>query len=765
MLAAFAAIALGQSELPTPDLKFSGTVGRTFKDSDPPKFAPTVAPPKGAPNIVVIMLDDVGFGQFSVFGGLVPSPAIERLAKQGLRYNRFHTAGICSPTRAALLTGRNPHNAGYGNVAELSTGYDGYTGVIPRSTATIAEILQQRGYSTAMLGKNHNTPAWEGGPAGRFDHWPTGMGFDYFYGFNGWGTSQWQPALYENTRPVPPSTDPNYQLTSDLVDHAIRWMHTVSATNSNRPFFLYLAPGATHAPHQAPPAWIRKFKGQFDMGWDKYREITFERQKKLGVIPPDAKLTQRPQLIRAWNSYSPEQQHVFERQMEVFAAFGAYAEHETGRLLDAVKALPDYDNTLVIYIVGDNGASAEGGPEGELNELAPANGLQPKNQFTDEVLGVLGGPKYNNHFAWGWAWAMNTPFKYYKQVVSHFGAIRNPLIVSWPARIKQVGGMRTQFHDVVDIAPTVLQAAGVEMPNSVDGIAQKPLDGISMLYSFDDGAAPDRRRTQYFEVFGNRGIYHNGWFASALLESNPANPNRGNLDPDQVNWELYNLEQDFTQYDDLAQQDPAKLAALRDLWWAEAAKNNVLPLDWRAGERLVGITKPNSVRDVKHFVYYPGMIALPEAIAPDIRNRSWTIAAHGEFSRDARGVLITQGGSPGGWVLYVLDGRLVFEYNYAQIEHYRIQSEPLPKKAAVLEARFQYDGTPDRDLGAGGALTLWADGKQIGKGRLDKTLKNVFSILEGMDVGADYGSPVSDRYPFPFPFTGGDLDRVTIDID
>ena len=758
-------MAFGQSELPTPDPHFTGAVGLTFKDSDPPEFPATVRPPLRAPNIVLIMLDDVGFGQFSVFGGTVPSPAMERLANEGLRYNRFHTAGICSPTRAALLTGRNPHSAGFGNVAELSTGYDGYTGVIPRSTATIAEILRQHGYSTAMFGKNHNTPPWEGGPAGPFNHWPTGMGFDYFYGFNGWGTSQWQPALFENTRPVPPSKEPNYQLTGDLVDHAIRWMRTVSNTGADRPFFLYLAAPATHAPHQAPLVWIRKFRGQFHMGWDTYRQIAFERQRKLGVIPADAKLTPRPSLIRAWDSYTPEQQHVFERQMEVFAAYGAYAEDEIGRLLDAVRALPDSDNTLVIYIIGDNGASAEGGPDGELDELAPANGLQPKNEFTPEVLAKLGGDEYNNHFAWGWAWAMDTPFKYYKQVVSHLGAIRNPLIISWPTRIKQVGGLRSQFHDVVDVAPTILQAAGIEMPYSVDGIAQKPLDGISMIYTFDNAVAPDRRSTQYFEVFGNRGIYHNGWFASALLEANPADPNRGHLDLDKVHWELYDLNKDFTQYDNLAEQYPLELRAMRDLWWAEAARNNVLPIDWRAGERLVGITRPNSVSNQKHFVYYPGMLALPEAIAPDIRNRSWTIAAYGKFTRTSQGVLITQGGRPGGWALYVLNGRLVFDYNYALVTHFHIQSAPLPKGTTLLQARFQYDGLADRDLGAGGTLTLMADGKPIGGGRLDKTLKYVFSVLEGMDVGADYGSPVSDEYPFPFPFTAGALEKVTIDID
>ena len=614
-----------------------------------------------------------------------------------------------------------------------------------------------------MFGKNHNTPGWEGGPAGPFERWPTGMGFDYFYGFNGWGTSQWQPMLYENTRPVPPSSNPDYQLTGDLVDHAISWMRNTSATNAGRPFFLYLAPGATHAPHQAPQAWIDRFKSQFDLGWDRYRETTFERQKALGVIPADAKLTARPDLIKAWDSYPPAMRRVFARQMEVFAGYGAYADHEVGRLLEAVRARPDADNTLIIYIVGDNGASAEGGPSGELNELAPANDLHPQNEFTAQVLSKLGGPLYNNHFAYGWAWAMNTPFKYYKQVVSHLGAIRNPLILSWPARIKDEGGLRTQFHDLTDIAPTLLEAAGIQMPYAVQGIAQSPLDGISMLYSFADAAAPERRHTQYFEVFGNRGIYHDGWFASALLEADPANPNRANLDPDKVVWELYDLDQDFTQADDLARVHPEHLRALQDLWWAEAARNDVLPLDWRAGERLRGVVRPNSVAQIKHFVYYPGMVGLPEVIAPNIRNRSWSIAAHGEFSRTSQGMLITQGGSPGGWALYVLQGRLVFEYNYAQLERYRVVSVPLSGHISTLEARFHYDGVSDKDLGQGGLLSLWADDRKIGEGRLDRTLKFLFSVLEGMDVGADFGSPVSDHYPMPFPFTG-ELQSVSLDL-
>jgi arylsulfatase A-like enzyme len=761
----YAAASLAQAVLPPAESHFQGNTGRTWRDADPAKFPLPLAPPPGAPNIVIVLLDDVGFGQFSVFGGGVPSPNMEKLAAAGLSYIRFHTAGICSPTRAALLTGRNPHNVGFGLVGELATGYDGYVGSIPRSTATIAEVLRQHGYATAMFGKNHNTPNWEGGPAGPFNHWPTGQGFDYFYGFNGWGVSNWQPLLYENTRPVPPSTDPHYHLNADLVGRSIAWMRSVKSTNPDKPFFLYVAPGATHAPHHAPRDWIEKFKGQFDMGWDRYRQLTFERQKKLGVIPADTRLTARPGLIPAWDSLSAGQQRIDAHQMEVFAAFGAYTDYEIGRLLDAIASSPDADNTLILYVIGDNGASAEGGPDGGVNEIGAANGLQGLPKFTPDIVASLGGPKYNNHFAMGWAWAMNTPFKYYKQVVSHLGAIRNPLLVSWPARIKEKGGRRDQFLDVTDIAPTLLAAAGIDIPTSVNGTAQKPMDGMSMLDTFTDPHAPEHRVTQYFEVFANRGIYDHGWFASALLTADVGNPNRASLDPDRVVWELYDLRKDFSQAEDLAAAQPLRLQQLKDLWWAEAGKNNVLPLDWRAGERLVGALRPNPSRGRTHFVFYPGMVGLPESIAPNVHNRSWRIVARGKFSSRSAGMLITQGGMSGGWALYVQGGHVVFDYNYAEVRYDHIVSTgTLPEDAMTIEARFAYDGKSGKDFGAGGTLSLWVDGKPIGAGHLDRTLSGLFSIIDGLDIGADYGSPVSDDYPFPFPFNG-ELKTVSIDLE
>ena len=756
-------IAFGQSALPVPDYAFKGNVGRTIRDSDPPEFPQPTQLAANAPNVVVIMLDDVGFGQFSAFGGEVPSPAMEKLASEGLRYSRFHTAGICSPTRAALLTGRNPHNSGFGLVGELATGYDGYVGSVPRSTATFVEVLRQHGYATAMFGKNHNTPNWEGGPAGPFNHWPTGMGFDYFYGFNGWGTSQWQPVLYENTRPVPPSGDPNYQLNTDLADRAIAWVRTIEATDSNKPFFLYIAPGATHAPHHAPPEWIAKFKGKFDSGWDEYRRRTFERQKASGVVPSNAKLTPRPGLVPAWSSLSAAEQKLIAYQMEIFAAFGAYTDYEMGRVLDAIRTLPDADNTLVIYVVGDNGASAEGGREGKLNEVGDTAGPSGAAQFTPEIIAKLGGPKYNNHFAMGWAWAMNTPFQYYKQVVSHLGAIRNPLIVAWPARIRERGGIRQQFLYATDIAPTILEAAHIEMPTIVNGIAQKPLDGASMLPTFADATAPESHSVQYFEVFSNRAIYDRGWFASAPIAPNPSELNRAVLDPDKVTWELYDLSSDFSQSNDLAASQPAKLKQMQDLWWAQAAINNVLPLDWRTWERLVGTSRPNAARGRNQFTFYPGMIGLPEAIAPATRNRSWRASARGKF--DGQGMIITQGGMTGGWALYISDGRLAFDYNHNEQRYdHIVAGEPLPADTTQVEVRFTYDGVAGKDLGAGGVVTLWANDRKIGAGRLPKTVSRMFSVSDNLDVGADYGSPVSDQYPFPFPFTG-ELQHVTIQLE
>jgi len=749
--------------LPRPDFHFPGNVGRTYQDSDPPTFPKVVRPPQGAPNVLLILLDDVGFGQFSTFGGGVPSPAVEKLAAHGLRYTRFHTTALCSPTRAALLTGRDHHVAGTGVITELATGYDGYTGIIPKSAGTVSEILRQNGYATAWIGKNHNTPAWETSEVGPFDHWPSGLGFDYFYGFNSGDTSQFEPVLFENKNRVPRSTDPNYHLSHDLADHAIAWMQREKEIDPARPFFLYVAPSATHSPHMAPKEWIDKFKGQFDMGWDRYREITLERQKKLGVVPQDTKLSARDKSLAAWDSLNADQKRLYARMMEIFAGFGAQIDYEMGRVLDAVAALPDADNTLVIYILGDNGASAEGGLDGATNELAAFNGVFEPIEGELKVIDELGGPKYYNHFPAGWAWAMDTPFQWTKQIASHFGGTRNPVVISWPAKIKEKGGVRTQFQHVTDIMPTILEVAGIRAPDSLNGVTQKPIEGVSMVYTFNDAKAPDRRKSQVFELVSNRGMYQNGWMASSLAYL-PWAAARTGYDPDKAKWELYHIDEDFSQANDLAAQDPDKLKELVDLWWAEAARHDVLPRDWRSVERLSEqITgRPSLASDRKTFIYNTPLVALPEGSAPDLKNKSFTVTAEVEIPSDGGdGMIFTQGGITAGWGFYLLKGKLVGLHNYIGLERYRaVSTENVPTGKVSLTFDFKYDGG---GMSKGGTITLLANGKKIGQARVNQTAGFKYSLYEGQDIGEDSGSPVDFDYTPPFKFTGK-IDKVTLDL-
>ena len=749
--------------LPRPDFRFKGEIGRTYQDSDPATFPQILRPPKGAPNIVLIMLDDVGFGQFSVFGGGVPSPNMEKLAAQGLRFNRFHTTALCSPTRAALLTGRNHHMSGNGGITEGATGYDGYTGIIPKSTGTIAEIRRQNGYATAWIGKNHNTPIWETSDIGPFDRWANGLGFEYFYGFNAGDTSQYQPILYENRNRVQPSSDPNYHLSTDIANHAITWMQKVKVIDPARPFFLYVAPAATHSPHHAPKEWIDKFTGQFDMGWDRYREETFARQKQLGVVPQDAKLTPRPDGLPAWDTLNADQKRLYTRMMEVFAAYGAHVDFEVGRVLDAVAKLPDADNTLIVYIVGDNGSSAEGGLEGSINENTFFNAESNTWQNNIKVIDELGGPKHFNHFPAGWAWAMDTPFQWTKQVASHFGGTRNPMIVCWPSKITDKGGLRSQFHHVIDVMPTLLEVTGIQAPDILNGIPQQPIEGISFAYTFADAKAADRRKEQVFEIVANRGIYQNGWFASSLSFV-PWTSSREGFDVDKAKWELYNIDQDFTQANDLAATNPQKLRAMQDLWWAEAARNNILPLDWRGPERMSAelTGKPSLAAGRKTFIYETPLAALPEAAAPDLKNKSFTITAEAEIpAGGGEGMIFTQGGFTGGWGFYLQDGKLVGLHNRLDLERYRIVStEPVPTGKVTLSMDFKYDGG---GVAKGGTVTLSANGKKIGEGRVEKTTPYKYSLYEGQDVGEDSGSPVDFSYAPPFPFKGK-LDTVTVEL-
>ncbi|MGX5819661.1 arylsulfatase [Chitinophaga lutea] len=750
--------------LPRADFHFPGHVGRTYLESDPAQFPKPVKAPKGAPNIILILLDDSGFGQYSTFGGGVPSPTMDRLAADGLRYNKFHTTALCSPTRASLITGRNHHSAAFAGITEAATGYEGYTCILPKSCGTVAEVLRQNGYATAWIGKNHNTPTWELSDVGPFDHWANSLGFDYFYGFNGGDMNHWNPVLYENRNLVPVSSDPGYYLTTDLADKAIAWLQKTKSIAPDKPVFLYVAPGATHAPHHAPKDWIDKFRGQFDMGWDRYREEAFERQKKLGVIPANARLTPRPASLPAWTSLNADQRRLYARMMEVFAAYGAFCDAQMGRIVDAVKQLPDADNTMIIYIAGDNGASAEGGLEGSVNEMVFFNGFPEKWQDNIKAIDELGGPRHFNHFPSGWAWAMDAPFQWTKQIASHFGGTRNPLIIDWPAGIRNKGGLRSQFTHVIDIVPTIYDVTGITAPVSLNGIEQKPIEGISFAYTFDSAQAKPRHNTQYFELGVNRGLYDNGWMLSAM-SFEPWAATRERFDPDKQKWELYNVDEDFSQSRDLAQKYPEKLRQLQDLWWVEAAKYNVLPLDWRGpnprmNAELMG--RPSLVAGRKSMTYHEGVVGLPDAAAPPMLNKSWTITAKIEVRHAGdSGIIITHGGMQGGYGLYLREGRPHFVYNFLAQERPYIEAvAPLQPGPHTVLVDFIYDGG---GMAKGGKLVLSVDGRKVGERRLEVTVPVQFSIVEGLDVGQDSGSPIDWTYRMPFRFTGK-VEEVKIDL-
>lgn len=752
-----------KAALPFEDYSYKGSIGRTIKDSDPPQFPQAARPPKGAPNIVLILIDDAGYGQFGTFGGQVPTPALDSVAAAGLKYTRFHTTALCSPTRAALLTGRNHHVAGTGVITEAATGYDGYTGIIGRNVGTMAEVLRQYGYSTAWFGKNHNTPDWETSQIGPFDRWPSGLGFDYFYGFMGGDCDQYFPTLYENHQLVPPSSDPDYILTKDLVDKSIAWLRRTRSIDAEKPYFLYMATGATHAPHHVRPEFIAPFKGKFDAGWDVYRQETLERQKKLGVVPQNTVLTPRPAELPAWDSLSADQKRLFSRMMEVFAGFTAETDFEMGRMLEVVRSLPDADNTLVFYVIGDNGASAEGGLVGLLNENSFFNGVP--EDLADNVahMDELGGPKHFNHFPAGWAWAMNTPFQWTKQIASHLGGVRNPMAISWPARIKDKGGVRSQFHHVIDVAATVYEAVGITFPTELNGVAQKPLDGVSMAYSFDSPTAAGHRRAQYFEMFINRAMYHDGWWAASRTgipwESSPKP-----IDPDTAKWELYNIEEDYSQAKDLASSEPAKLRELQDLWWAEAARNDVLPLDGRKVERLNWELqgRPSLAGKRTTFTYYPGMLALPAGSAPGLLNKSFAITAELERAQaSGDGAVFVIGGSDGGYGIYIKDNKPVFVGNFLNRSHTRVTSDStLPAGKVSLRAEFAYDGG---GLGKGGTMSLFVNGQKAGETRMERTHALTLGLGGTLDVGEDTGSAVDEVYTPPFRFDGT-IQKVTVEL-
>jgi arylsulfatase A-like enzyme len=745
--------------LPQPEPPFSGTIGRTAKESKP-DFPRGVEAPKGAPNVLLIMTDDVGFGATSTFGGPIQTPTFQHLADSGLRYNSYHTTALCSPTRAALITGRNHHSCASGVITEMATGCPGYNSLVPKSCGSVGEVLRENGYNTAWFGKMHNVPDWMSSQAGPFDLWPSGLGFEYFYGFLGGDSDQWHPALYENTTPIEPYLGkPDYILDRDLADKAIAWMRMQHALAPDKPWFLYYATGTAHAPHHAPKEWIEKYQGQFDQGWDKVRAETLARQLKLGIVPPNTGLTKRPDAIPAWDSLSSDQKRLYAHMMEVYAGALSYADNQIGRVVDAVRDAGQLDNTLVIFLMGDNGASAEGSLQGTTNEVATAgNGVQEDLSFLLSMMDQLGGPLTYNHYPVGWAHAMDAPMQWTKQVASHFGGTANGMVVSWPARIKERGGLRSQFCHVIDITPTIYQAAGITPPAMMDGVKQKPLDGVSLAYTFDNASAPTRHTVQYFEMLGNRAIYKDGWMASTTPLRLPwvttvgAEPN-----PDDFKWELYNINEDFSQSRDLTDKEPVKLKELQAAFDVEAKKYNVYPLDSSFASRVDPSIRPSLTRGRSQFTYYPGMIRIPEGSAPDFKNKSWTVAAEITVPESgAEGTLATIGGRFGGWALWLNGGKPEFAYAISNQPAHKFRigaSQPLSAGNHLVRVKFDYDGG---GIGKGGTATLFVDEKQVAQGRIRRTVMVRFSLDETFDVGEDTGTPVVEDYAgkMPYAFTG-----------
>ena len=700
--------------------------------------------------MLIILIDDAGFGSSSAFGGPCQTPNAEKLAANGLRLNRFHTTALCSPTRQALLTGRNHHSAGMGGITEIATGAPGYSSVLPNSMSPLAKTLKLNGYSTAQFGKCHEVPVWEASPVGPFDAWPTGGGgFEYFYGFLGGEANQWYPTLYEGTTPVEPEKTPEegYHLMEDMTDKAMAWMSQQKALAPDKPFFVYFAPGATHAPHHVPKEWADKYKGKFDAGWDALREETIARQKQLGVIPADCDLTARHKEIAAWDDAPEAFKPVLRREMEVYAGFMEYTDHHVGRLVDGLEKLGVLDDTLVYYIIGDNGASAEGGINGCFNEMGYFNGLQAFE--TPEYLGArldkLGGPESYNHYAVGWAHAMNTPYQWTKQVASHFGGTRNGTIVHWPNGIKAKGEIRSQFTHVIDVAPTILEAAGIPEPVAVNGVHQDPIEGVSMLYAFDDASAAEQHETQYFEMFGNRGIYHKGWTAVTKHRTPWEAFTKPPAFDDDV-WELYDTTTDWSQAKDLSKENPQKLHELQRLWLIEATRYKVLPLDDRLLEKINPDTagRPVLIKG-KTQLLFGGMGHLAENCVLNLKNKSHSVTAEIVVpEQGAEGVIIAQGANIGGWSLYAKGGKLKYCYNWSGLKHFYVEaSTPIPAGEHQVRMEFAYAGG---GLGKGGKVTLYTDGQKVGEGDIGATLAMIFSADDGCDVGEDTGAPVSEDY-------------------
>jgi arylsulfatase A-like enzyme len=768
--------------LPNPPAPFGGEINLNALQSKT-WWPPRIVPSEKAPNILLIMTDDVGFGAPSTFGGVIPTPALDRIANMGLRYTQFHSTALCSPTRAALITGRNHHSVGFGVIAEQSTGFPGYNSIIPRDAATIGEILKQNGYATSWFGKDHNTPDFQASQAGPFDQWPTGMGFEYFYGFVGGDTSQWQPNLFRNTTPIYPYVDkPGWNLTTAMADDAVHWLKQLDEISPDKPFFLYYVPGGTHAPHHPTPEWIEKISAMhlFDQGWNALRDQIFANQKKLGVIPQDAELTLWPDdLLKKWDDLTAEDKKMFIRQADVYAAYLAYTDHEIGRVIQAVEDMGKLDETLIIYISGDNGSSAEGTLIGTPSEVASFNGVNvPVEDQLKYFYDAWGSDQTYPHMSVAWSWAFDTPFKWTKQIASHFGGTRQGVAIAWPKVTKDAGGIRNQFHHVIDIVPTILEVTGVQAPNTVNGIAQKPIEGVSMAYTFDqaNANAPSTHRTQYFEMMSDRALYHDGWIAS----THPIRPpweivGAAVQDPaNAYKWELYDLTKDWTQDNDLAASHPDKLRELQELFWVEAAKYQVLPLDASVATRLVA-PRPNLTAGRTEFTYSGELTGVPHGDAPSVLDTSYTITAEVEIPQGgAEGMINTNGGRFGGYGFYLLQGKPVFLWNLLDLKRVRWEGpEPLAPGKHTLEFDFKYDGLGFATLafnnlsgiGQGGTGVLKVDGKAVATQKMEHTVPLILQWDETFDVGADTGTPVDDQdYQVPFRFTGK-LAKLTLAID
>ena len=774
-----ATMTLDGKQLPAPDLPFGGKTERNALQSKA-WWPPRVVPPKGAPNILLIMTDDTGFGAASTFGGVIPTPALDRLAKAGLRYTNMNSTALCSPSRAALISGRNHHSMGFGVVSEQATGFPGYDSIIPKEKATVGAILRDNGYATSWFGKDHNTPAFEASQAGPFDQWPSGMGFEYFFGFVGGDTNQWQPNLFRNTTAIYPYVgNPKWNLITAMADDAIHWMNQLNDIAPDKPFLLYYVPGATHAPHHPTPEWIKKISDMhlFDKGWNALRDEILANQKKLGVIPQDAKLTPWPDdLLKKWDDLGWLEKKMFIREADVYAAYLAYTDHEIGRVIQAVEDMGKLDNTLIIYIVGDNGSSAEGTLTGTPNEVASLNGVNLPIEALLEYYFSWGSDKTYPHMAVGWTWAFDTPFSWTKQIASHFGGVRQGTVVAWPGHIKDAGGIRNQFCHFIDVVPTILEVAGIPAPTTVDGIPQKPIEGVRFAYTFDkaNADAPSKHTTQYFEMMADRSIYHDGWIASTKVIRPPWHV-VGPVNPDPANnatWELYDLTKDWTQHDDVAAANPAKLKELQDLFWSEAEKYQVLPLDASVATRVI-TPKPSLAAGRSTFTYSGELTGVPPGDAPNLLDASYTITADVEVPRDAQGMINTNGGRFAGYGFYVLKGKPVFVWNLFGLKRIRWEGPRLSPGKHTLEFDFKYDGLGIETLafnnmsglGQSGTGELKVDGKVVSTQKMEHVIPLIMQWDETFDVGADTGTPVDDKdYKVPFEFTGK-LTKLTLVIE